>query len=337
VQLNGVIMRKPRGFNWNASFNISHNVNTVEALAKGQNEFAGGPAWGISGENDYLVRIGSPVGAMYGWVTDGFYKVEDFDYNTTTKQYTLKSGVADMQVAGANVVPGGLRYKDISGPAGKPDGIINSFDKTIIGNPTPKFTGGLNQQFTYKNWDASVFINFSLGNDIYNANRIEFTSSYNVTSNLLDEMAGRWKTVDANGKVIESFQTIGGKVFAYSADPAALAAANANAKIWMPAGIAQFGSGAGAYSYNPHSWAIEDGSFIRLNNVTIGYNLPMTGKKMGISKLRFYATGNNLAIITNYTGYDPEVSVRSSGLTPGLDYSAFPKSRTVLVGVNATF
>ncbi len=337
VQLNAVIMRKPGGFTWNANFNISHNKNTVDALSKGQTEFAGGPAWGISGQpNDYLVRIGSPVGAMYGWVTDGFYKVSDFDYDATTTRYTLKTGVADMKVSGSYVVPGAIRFKDISGPAGKPDGVVDDFDKTIIGNPTPKFSGGLSQTFSYKKWDASVFINFSSGNDIYNANKIEFTSAYNVTSNLLDDMNERWRTVDANGKVIESFQLVGGKLYAFGAAPDVLAQANANAKIWMPGGLTNFGSGGGNFSYYPHSWAIEDGSFIRLNNVTVGYTLtPKT--KIGITKLRLYLSGNNLAVITGYSGYDPEVSVRSSGLTPGLDYSAYPKSRSYIFGVQATF
>ncbi|HEV8286032.1 MAG TPA: TonB-dependent receptor [Chitinophagaceae bacterium] len=337
VQLNGIIMRKSNGLNWSANFNISHNKNTVEGLAKGQTEFAGGPAWGISGQpNDYLVRIGSPVGSMYGWVTDGFYKPEDFDYNPATTQYTLKSGVAEMKVSGSNVVPGALRFKDISGPLGKPDGVIDDFDKTIIGNPTPKFSGGLNQQFNYKNWDASVFVNFSYGNDIYNANKIEFTSAYNVTSNLLDEMSGRWRTVDANGNVIEKFQLVNGKLYAFGAAPDLLANANANAKIWMPSGLTNFGSGTGNFSYYLHSWAIEDGSFLRLNNVTIGYTMrPKT--KIGITKLRFYLTGSNLAIITSYSGYDPEVSVRNNGLTPGLDYSAYPKSHTYIFGVQATF
>ncbi|MBK6936711.1 MAG: hypothetical protein IPH18_07355, partial [Chitinophagaceae bacterium] len=94
----------------------------------------------------------------------------------------------------------------------------------------------------------------------------------------------------------------------------------------------------GSGAFYPHSWAIEDGSFLRLNNLSIGYTLPvksLIGMKM--SKLRFYLTGNNLAIITNYTGYDPEVSVRSNPLTPGLDYSAYPKSRSFIFGVNATF
>ncbi|MGE5521200.1 MAG: SusC/RagA family TonB-linked outer membrane protein, partial [Candidatus Dadabacteria bacterium] len=344
LQMNGIIMRKPHGLNWSANFNISHNKNTVEALALGQTEFPAGPAWGISGQpNDYLVRIGSPVGSMYGWINDGFYKVEDFNYDAVTTKYTLKTGVAEMKVPSSNVVPGAIRFKDISGPNGTPDGIINDFDKTIIGNPTPKFSGGLNQQFNYKNWDASVFVNFSYGNDVYNANKIEFTSAYNVTSNLLDVMTNRWKTVDASGNVIETFKLESGKVYAYGAAPEALAKANANATIWMPGGFnsnggAAFGSGGGNFSYYPHSWAIEDGSFLRLNNVTIGYSLPVGSlTKYHVSKLRLYVTGNNLAILTNYTGYDPEVSVSNNGLTPGLDYSAYPKSRLYLFGVQATF
>jgi TonB-linked SusC/RagA family outer membrane protein len=347
VQINGVIMRKTNGFNWSANFNISHNKNTVEGLALGQSEFAAGPAWGISGQpTDYIVRIGSPVGAMYGWISDGFYKVSDFDYDPATTRYTVKSGVPVMgSTLGANTVPGAERFKDISGPRGKPDSVIDNFDRTIIGNPTPKFSGGLNQQFSYKHWDASVFINFSYGNDIYNANKIEFTSGYNVTSNLLAIMNNRWKTIDANGNVIEQFgyDAANKLTYAYGAAPDVLAKANANASLWMPAGFnatngATFGSGNGNFSYYPSSWAIEDGSFIRLNNVTVGYTLTSSGlAKAHISRLRFYVTGNNLAIITNYTGYDPEVSVSSSGLTPGLDYSAYPKSRLYLFGVQATF
>jgi TonB-dependent starch-binding outer membrane protein SusC len=337
VQMNGSIIRKPR-FTWTANFNISHNKNTVEELALGQNEFPAGPAWGISGQpNDYLVRIGTAVGSMYGWVTDGYYKTGDFNYDPTTTQYTLKPGVPEMRVSGSNAVPGALRFKDLNG-----DGIIDNNDRTVIGNPTPKFSGGLNQQFTYKNWDASIFINFSYGNDIYNANKIEFTSAYNVTSDLLDIMSNRWKTLDASGNVIESFRLVNGKTYAYGAAPDVLAKANANATIWMPAGFnanggGSFGSGGGNFSYYPHSWAIEDGSFVRLNNVTLGYTLPAKSMTKYIKRIRFYVTGNNLAILTKYTGYDPEVSVGSSGLTPGLDYSAYPKSRLFLFGVQATF
>jgi hypothetical protein len=112
--------------------------------------------------------------------------------------------------------------------------------------------------------------------------------------------------------------------------PDQLTALNANATIWQPL------KSAGAFY--PSSWAIEDGSFIRINNLTLGYNLPAKAlSKIKISKLRFYFTANNLAVLTSYTGYDPEVSVRNSPLTPGLDYSAYPKSRSFIFGINASF
>ncbi|GAA4746516.1 SusC/RagA family TonB-linked outer membrane protein [Flavisolibacter ginsenosidimutans] len=330
LQLNAVILQRPRGLNWSANFNISHNKNRVTALSLGQTDYPAGPAWGISGQpNDYLNRVGSPVGSMYGWVSDGFYQLSDFNYDLATGRYTIKPGVAVMTGLGSNVVPGAERFKDLNG-----DGIIDINDRTVIGDPTPKFSGGLNQQFSYKNWDASIFVNFSYGNKIYNANKIEFTSGYNVTSNLLALMNNRWKTVDANGNVVETFRTEQNTVYAYGAPPDVLAKVNANATLWMPGGFSNFGSGGGNFSYYPSSWAIEDGSFLRLNNVTIGYTF--RPHKI-VSRLRLYVTGNNLAIWTNYTGYDPEVSVASSGLTPGLDYSAYPKSRLYLFGVQATF
>jgi len=331
VQLNAVILRKTKGFNWNANFNIAHNKNTVVALGKGQTQFFPAASWGVSGQPvDYIERIGEAVGSIWGWVTDGFYTTNDFNYDATTHVYTLKPGVADMNKITGNVVPGSLRFKDISGPNGVPDGVVDDLDKTIIGNPTPKFTGGLNQQFTYKNWDASIFVNFSYGNDVYNANNIEFTNGYTNNSNMLAVMKDRWRIVDANGNTVQSAQTISGRVYAVGAAPDVLSALNANAKIWMPV------KGAGAFY--PHTWAIEDGSFLRINNVTIGYSLPgrvLNALKM--EKIRLYFTTNNLAIITNYSGYDPEVSVRSNPLTPGLDYSAYPKSRSFIFGVNATF
>jgi hypothetical protein len=105
---------------------------------------------------------------------------------------------------------------------------------------------------------------------------------------------------------------------------------NANASIWQPI------KSAGAFY--PSSWAIEDGSFLRINNISIGYNLPVSRLvKLHMSRLKVYFTANNVAIITSYTGYDPEVSVRNSPLTPGLDYSAYPKSRSYIFGINASF
>ncbi|GEO10151.1 SusC/RagA family TonB-linked outer membrane protein [Segetibacter aerophilus] len=328
VQLNATILRKTNGLNWSANFNIAHNKNTVVALGPGQEFFYPAASWGVSGQpTDYIVKIGEPVGAMYGLVTDGFYTVNDFNYNPATSVYTLKTGVVNNSgVIGGPTQPGSIKYKDLNN-----DGVIDlDRDRTIIGNPTPKFTGGLNQQFSYKAWDMSLFVNFSYGNDVYNANKIEFTNGYVNNSNLLDIMQNRWRTVTATG---QTAQWVGGTSAApivYGIAPEQLSALNANATIWQPL------RGTGAFY--PHSWAIEDGSFLRINNLTVGYSFPATKvAKLHMSRLRFYLTANNLAVITNYTGFDPEVSVRNNPLTPNLDYSAYPKSRSFIFGINASF
>jgi len=324
LQLNAVIIRKPKNnFTWNANFNISTNKNRIEQLGYNQNFFYPDPSWGVSGQpTDYIQRIGDPVGSMWGLVNDGFYGLNDFDYNPTTMAYTLKAGVPTAVGVIGVVQPGSIKFKDLNGD-GKID-LVN--DRQIIGNPTPKFTGGLNQQFTYKQWDMSMFINFSYGNDIYNANKIELTNSYSNNSNMLDIMSGRWKIVSPTG---QTTQWISGAT-AYGIAPDQIAAINGNATIWQP--IKSTGA------FYPSSWAIEDGSFLRLNNITVGYSVPVSKLvRMHMSKLRFYFTANNIAVLTSYSGYDPEVSVRRSGLTPGLDYSAYPKSRSFIFGINASF
>ncbi|MEY4381587.1 MAG: hypothetical protein RJA92_967 [Bacteroidota bacterium] len=323
IQLGAVIAKK-KDFTWNANFNISFNKNRVEALGQNQTLFYPAASWGVSGQpTDYIVRIGDPVGAMWGLVNNGFYTLNDFDYNTATGVYTLKPGISSNASIIGTVQPGSVRFKDLDG-----DGVINmDRDRTVIGNPTPKFTGGLAQQFTYKNWDMSLFLNFSYGNQIYNANKVEFTNGYTGNSNMLDIMSNRWKVVNQFGKTM---QWVNSSNQAVGASPAEIQALNANANIWMPI------KSAGAFY--PSSWAIEDGSFLRVNNLTVGYSFPVKQLvKMKISKLRVYFTANNLAVFTKYTGYDPEVSVRNSPLTPGLDYSAYPKSRSFIFGVNANF
>lgn len=313
IQLNSNIIQS-KSFSWNANFNISYNKNKIKSLGQFQNSYLVSSEWGGSNQPfDYIVRVGEPVGAIWGLETDGYYKIDDFDYNNGT--YTLRSGVANNRsITSVDPQPGGLKFRDISGPNGAPDGIVDDNDRTIIGNTQPKFFGGLNQQFSYKNFDLSVFVNFQLGNDVLNANKLEFTSGYTINANMLSMMNNRWRNVNDQGQVVT--------------DPTALAALNQNATLWSPLKTAS--------SFYVHSWAVEDGSFLRVNNITLGYTLPQKFlNRIKISRLRLYGTVNNLAIITNYSGYDPEVNTRrSTPLTPGVDYSAYPRSRAFIFGVN---
>jgi TonB-linked SusC/RagA family outer membrane protein len=313
IQLNASIIRKTN-FSWNATFNLSSNKNRITALGTNQSFIQAFSGWGVAGQYyDYVARVGEPIGAMYGLETDGFYKVNEFDYNATTQTYKLKAGIVDDSKIIGVVQPGSIKFKDING-----DSTIDvDHDTKVIGNATPKFTGGLNQQFAYKNWDLSIFLNFVYGNDILNANKIEFTNGYTGNSTLLAVMKDRWRTVNALGQVVT--------------DPVELTALNANAKLWRPI------TAGGAFQL--HSWAIEDGSFLRINNVSLGYSFPAKSlRKAGIKKLRVYVTGNNLAVFSNYSGFDPEVNVKKNNpLTPGVDYSAYPRARLYMFGINATF
>ena len=267
---------------------------------------------GSDGADDYLVKVGESIGLIYGFVTDGWYKIEDFDYNATTGVYTLKAGIPNAAFISGTVRPGALKVKDLNG-----DGVITTDgDRTVIGNAQAKFTGGWNNQIQYKGFDFSVFLNFVYGNDVYNANDIEWTDGSFPNLNMLAKMKDRFRYVNDQGEYVTA--------------PEALAALNANAKIWTPTNANRF--------FNKSS-NIEDGSFLRINNVTLGYTLPSAvTSRLRMSNLRIYGTVNNLAVFTNYSGYDPEVTARRTDpLTPGVDFAAYPRARVYVFGINASF
>ncbi|HVK97711.1 MAG TPA: hypothetical protein VM368_07835, partial [Flavisolibacter sp.] len=303
-------------FQWNSNFNISFNRNTVESLG-GVEELQRNSGWqGSDGANDYLVKVGQPVGLMYGFRTDGWYQIEDFTYNAATGAYTLKPGVPNATFMTGPVRPGTMKVKDLNG-----DGIISiDGDRTILGNANPDYIGGWNNQFAYKNFDLGVFMNWVVGNEIYNANKIEWTDASFPNLNVLGVMRNRWTNIDAQGNFVT--------------DPTELAKLNANAQIWSPNR---------AQRYYLTDYAIEDGSFLRFNNITLGYTIPKSlASRAKISSLRVFATVNNLATITSYTGFDPEVSTRRPGsggdpLTPGVDFAGYPRTKTWVFGINLNF
>jgi len=331
IQLGTDIVKK-KDFTWNANFNISFNKNTIKQLATLQPSVELLSGWQTTGVlADFLVAVNNSVGTIYGFESDGFYTLDDFDYNATTKVYTPKAGVPTTSYFGI-VQPGLIKVKDLGGPGGKPDGKVDAdYDRKVLGNTNPKFFGGLNQQLTYKNFDLSVFMNFSFGNKVLNASKIDFSSGANTNANMLGFMEGRWKTVDANGNQLQVIRSAGGVQYVQGESPEVIAAVNGNATIWMPIRTSNI-------SQAITSWAVEDGSFLRINNITLGYTIPSKLlSKMNIKRFRFYGTLNNLAVISGYTGSDPEVNTqRSSRLTPGVDYSAYPRTKSYIFGLNLT-
>lgn len=319
IQLGGTLVKQSH-FTWSANFNIAFAKRRMDVFkVSGNTSKLYYSNWSSSaGKEDFIVEQGKEIGLMYGFVTDGFYKASDFNptYNSQNGQYiyskdNIKSGVVINDVIGKTEVgPGSIKFKDLNG-----DGHITEEDRTVIGNAFPKYTGGLTQQFTLYGFDASVFVNWSVGSNVYNANNIEFTNGATKNGNYIAIMKDRWRTVDEFGQDMST------------AAPAVYDELNKNAKIWKP----EYKS-----NFLMHSWAIEDASFLRINNVTIGYTFSskwLTRKK--ITKLRIYMTGTNLAVITGYSGYDPEVNTRTqTPLTPGVDYSAYPKSKMYTFGIN---
>jgi len=307
-----VIEKEDYGFNFN--FNIAFNKNKINSLGI-MEDFGTNTNWGSTQiGNDYVVNVGEPIGQMYGFQNDGRYEVSDFDYDSTAGTYTLKSGVVENDWLGG-AVPGLMKLKDLNG-----DGIVNVDDQTIIGDSNPDYNGGFVLNAYAYGFDFSAAFNYSVGNDVYNANKIEFTTSNlnNQYRNLMAIMGdgNRWTNLDpASGQLVS--------------DPVQLEALNVNTTMWSPY----------MSRYVFSDWAVEDGSFLRLNTLTLGYTVPeRLLSQIGVSKLRFYATANNVFVITNYSGLDPEVSTRRrTPLTPGVDYSPFPRSRQFVFGLNLNF
>lgn len=336
--LTGYIIDK-KDFSLSANFNIGRNDFRIEAL-DGTNQRFERSNWAstdLNNINDYQLEVGGKVGNIYGYVTDGMYTVDDFaQYDEVKGVYVLKDGIpnSSVVVGNTNIRPGFLKLKDLptvdtdgDGVADTGDGVINADDRKVIGNALPDFQGGFGFNARYKAFDFGIFFNYQYGNDVYNTGKIQFNQFRRVSNgNLLEGMNSdnRFTYIDIDGQYTG---TAGGVV----TDLGQLAEMNPNKTMWSHS---SFG-GAGAVV---HSWAIEDGSFIRLNNLTFGYNLPSKIiSKVGLSSLRFFATGRNLHIWTNYSGFDPEVNSRGNGLTPGVDDSSYPRSRSYTLGLNLTF
>lgn len=321
IAMSGAII-KSKNFNLDLNFNVSFNKNKVDKLASGETEWkqkALGSDW--YGTYNYKLEVGKTMGLIYGLVNDGMYTIDDFTFENNV--WKLKPGIANASSFGSggfSFKPGGVKFKKQApvDPNNPDSYVVTEDDFTVIGNTNPKMIGGFGFSGNWKSIDFTAFFNFMYDFDVLNANKFYLTSNlrHNNTNLSMDmSLANRYRYVNDEGVNVAN-------------DPTALAALNQNASIYswhsMTQGIVM-------------SDIVEDGSFLRLGTLTIGYTLPKRWLwKLKVEKLRVYVSGSNLFTLTGYTGYDPEVNVQK-GLTPGVDYNVTPRSRTYTVGINLNF
>ncbi len=304
----------------NFSFNIGFNKNEITDLGDMSDYTTASGCFGTDVNNDFMVRKGGRVGEMFGYVSDGMYTTDDFTGYDESDGWILKtdtenpSKYPNSSAVVGDARPGLMKIKDLDG-----DGVITTEDRTIIGDANPVATGGFAINAYAKGFDLAAAFTYSIGNDIMNANKMEFTSSTPryPYRNMTSEVASgkRWTYINETGEM--------------ETDLDKLAAMNEGATYWSPY----------MDRITLTDYFIEDGSFLRLSTLTLGYTIPKSlVDKARINSLRFYATAYNVFCLTNYSGFDPEVSTRrKTPLTPGVDYSAYPRSRQIVFGLNLTF
>lgn len=284
---------KSKDFDWKITGIFSTFKNKLDNLANLTSSLDGKVYY-----DGYLLTHttpGNPVGTFWGLKTDGLFRTQE-DLNNSLPQFGYS-------VDEKHTWLGDVRFKDISGPDGKPDGVIDASDFTIIGTPYPKFTYGLTNNFGYKGFDLSIFLQGSYGADIYNFLRWQTEGMANPYWNQTKDVLNNRYTA-ANTK---------GELPRFTSD-------NVNNR----------------YVSDRY---IEDGSYMRIQNITLGYRLPnkIAGKSI-FSNARIYITAQNLHTFTKYSGYDPEIGSYNSGIKlQNVDMGHYPIPRTFTAGINVEF
>ena len=306
ISLNTVNINK-KNFSWSTDFNISFIQNELVSLLDGTSYMQARTGFDSNNKNyDYIAIVGQPLGNMYGFEYDGVYQYSDFVIDPDGNM-KVKEGVVDNTAhVGVAPTPGYVKYKDQptidtdgDGIPDKGDGKITSADRTVIGNGYADWYGGMTNTFHIYGFDLSVVLQFSYGNDVYNVTRYMATKTKENGLNMRTEVLDRWSPYNASNAV-----------------PAVL----------------------GMTDHDIYSRFIEDGSYLRFKNVTLGYSFPSKWmSKIKVSKLRLYLSANNLYCLTRYSGYDPEVNWKNSPIMPGVDYGSYPKNTAYTMGLEITF
>lgn len=309
-----------KNFSWDSNFQISFNKNKLLSLSDTENATLVG--YGQFGDVVCVSEIGKPLYNFYGYKVEGVYKDLDDIQNSAKPAKYPSDGVFSR---GSTVWVGDIKYKDVD-----ENGIIDERDRTDLGSPLPKFTFGWTNTFRYKNLDLSIFLNGSYGNKVMNYNSLTLTHMNSTWTNQLQSVVSKRARLEPIDPTI--VYADGSKWFDHIDN---VRVKNPGTKI-------------------PHTSIndpndndrisdryVEDGSFLRIKNITLGYTFPKALlNKAKIENLRVYVNIQNLYTFTKYTGYDPEVGAStqdSSGLTYGLDNGRYPSPAMYSFGLNITF
>jgi TonB-linked SusC/RagA family outer membrane protein len=316
-------------FKWESELTLTRNKNKLLGLD-------GTPAAHIEGYGQWtdlvsLTEIGQSLYNFYGYKVAGIYQdKEDILNSSKTKAYP-----DDGNFNRSNTVwPGDIKYEDLSGPDGVPDGVIDEYDRTNIGSPLPKFTFGFNNTFSYKNFELNVFVNGAYGNKILNYVGRSLISMESMWNNQLADAVDRSKleAISAD-KQYPSLNSTGSTVNAWYEDIDNVKVKNPGTDI--PRAIA----GDPNDNNRVSDRFIEDGSYLRFQNITLSYYIPKELlRNWSIDNLRIYSNIQNMWTITKYTGFDPEVGAsQTNDNVSGLDNGRYPSPRIYTFGLSITF
>lgn len=336
LSVNATLLDKKK-FGLNVTANIAYNRNRIDKLSTDSpwqsSNWAGST---LSQYEDFRVEEGGRMGEVWGYRQDGFFTVYDPVTNPTGElvwgdgQWALKDGLQNnsQTITGGSYYPGGMKLQ--TDKDGNPL-------KQKLGNTVAPWVGGFGVDGRIGNFDFNIFFNYSIGNDIINGTKLasSFRSGSRTGYNLNDDfrLSNRYTWIDpATGLNLSSASTaVLNQYGDMTTAGLRLNEINADANMYNPAGVS---------TMRLTDYAVEDASFLRLNNVTVGYSLPKRiVRKAFMENVRIFLTGYNLFVWTKYSGADPEVDVssRRNAMTPGVDYAAYPKSRTFVGGINVTF
>ncbi len=337
LTVSGDIIRK-KDFLLSANLTMGFNKMKVDKLNGQDKEFWTTSSRWKSSDNDFCLKEGSEVGLIYGYVYDGLYGFDEFirsgsNYVVKVDTETEKGTLNCNAIYGT--APGRPKFKDMNG-----DNIIDADDRTVIGNTNPRLQGGFGFSGQIKNFDFNANFVYMLDYDLINATAYELSSAVDAKQTSPKNVLAKFNYDNRWVYHADVYNTnADGSKYIYNLNEPILSnnghqyldiyeEVNAGKTLWNPNNIGK---------KITHSYFIEDGSFLRLQDITIGYTLPKKlTKSWGIERLRVYVTGSNVFCWTNYSGYDPEIDIQS-GLTPSVDYNRYPRSHGYLFGLNVSF